>query len=484
MVRFSEVTADLAASKLLRGAGALALAVALAACATPPAGQTPAQARAPDSFAAARSFQAPEAAWPAQSWWRAYNDPQLTALIEEGLQGSPTLAEAQARLRAASAAQAAARAAAGPDVTLNAGVREEKQSYNSGIPAAFVPQGYNDYGRATLDFAYDLDFWGRNRAAIAAATSDQRAAEAEAAQARLMLSTAIAEAYADLARLTQERAIAAQALEVRTQTATLVGHRVDSGLDTRGELRQAEAGPPAARAQLAALDEALGATRNRLSALTGAGPDRGLDIAAPAEVRLTAFGLPPNLGADLIGRRPDIVAARWRAEAASARVEGANAAFYPNVNLAAFIGVQSLGLENLTKSGSDVGAIAPALSLPIFDSGRLRANRLRADAERDAAIAAYNGALSEALHQVADVVTSERALSTRLTESRDALSAYEDAYRIARLRYEGGLSNYQAVLIAEDAVLQQRLAVADLEARAFTLDVALVRALGGGYSAS
>ncbi|HVY84550.1 MAG TPA: efflux transporter outer membrane subunit [Caulobacterales bacterium] len=481
MVRFRQVNANLASPKPLAG---LLAALALASCASLPDDRAAASARSPDSFAAARSFQANEAAWPTQDWWRAYGDPQLTALIEEGLQGSPTLAQAEARLRAASAARDAARADAGPNISANANIVEEKQSYNFGIPAAFVPQGYNDYGRAALDFSYELDFWGRNRAAISAATSDERAAAAEAAQARLTLSTAIAQAYADLARLTQERAIAAQSLDVRTQTVSLVTRRVQSGLDTRGEQRQAEAAPSAARAQIAALDEAIAQTRNQLAALVGAGPDRGLDITPPQHIALHAFGLPANLSADLIGRRPDVVAARWRAEAATARIHGAEASFYPNVNLAAFVGVQSLGLNNLTQSGSDIGSIGPALSLPIFDSGRLQANLRRADAEHDAAIAAYDAALTEALHQVADVAAGERALSTRLSESRAALNAYEDAYRIARLRYEGGLSNYQAVLIAEDAVLAQRLTVADLESRAFTLDVALVRALGGGFTAS
>src|SRR5262249_55244066 len=158
-------------------------------------------------------------------------------------------------------------------------------------------------------------------------------------------------------------------------------------------------------------DEALAQTRNRLAALVGAGPDRGLTITPRAGEALRAFGLPANLAANLIGRRPDIVAARWRAEAAAQRVGEARAAFYPNVNLAAFIGAESLGISNLTQSGSDIGSVAPALSLPIFDSGRLQAGLQRADAERDAAIDAYDATLTEALHDVADVAVSERALN-------------------------------------------------------------------------
>ncbi|MBI3437105.1 MAG: efflux transporter outer membrane subunit, partial [Proteobacteria bacterium] len=323
-------------------------AAALAACATIPERVPAAQTAAPDHFAAAQTLAAPSADWPQANWWEAYNDPQLTALITEALANAPTLAQAEARVRATSAGLEGARGNAEPNVSLNAAAVEQKQSYNFGIPAAFVPQGYNDYARATIDLNYEFDFWGRNRAAIAAASSQVRAAQADAAEARLMLSTAIASTYADLARLSAERAIAQRTLEVRSQTAQLVTHRVQAGLDNRGTQRQAEAGPPAARAQIAALDEALAQTRNRLAALMGAGPDRGLSIAALVQVSLHSFGLPQNLTADLIGRRPDIVAARWRAEAATHTTEQARASFYPNVNLVAFVGLQSLGLVNLT----------------------------------------------------------------------------------------------------------------------------------------
>ncbi|MGE3867005.1 MAG: efflux transporter outer membrane subunit, partial [Hyphomonadaceae bacterium] len=360
----------------------------------------------------------------------------------------------------------------------------QKQRYHNGIPAAYIPHGYQDIGRASLDFRYELDFWGRNRAAVAAASSDARAARAEAAEARLVLSTSIAQAYADLARLYAERDVAERAVALQGETFDLVSRRVKSGLDTRGELAQAQAGPAAARADIAALDEAITQTRNRLAALIGAGPDRGRGIARPPAAQLKSFGLPANIAADLLGRRPDITAARWRAEAAFKRVNQARASFYPNVNLAAYVGVQALGLEQLTQAGSDIGAIGPAITLPIFQGGRLRAGLRRASAERDAAVASYEDTLVQALRDVADVTASQNALGARLKESRDALAANEEAYRIARLRYDGGLSNYQNVLIAEQGVLTQRRVVADLEARAFTLDVALVRALGGGFQAS
>jgi outer membrane protein TolC len=165
-------------------------------------------------------------------------------------------------------------------------------------------------------------------------------------------------------------------------------------------------------------------------------------------------------------------------------VKVAKASFYPNVNLAGFLGLQSLKLNQLFADGSDIGSIGPALTLPIFQGGALRAGYRGAEADRDAAVASYDATVTEAFHQVADAVTSERALATELSKARAALAASEDAYRISRLRYEGGLANYQSVLITEQGVLVRRRAVADLEARAFALDVALIRALGGGFHAA
>jgi NodT family efflux transporter outer membrane factor (OMF) lipoprotein len=471
-----------AGSPMRRGLSAAILAAALTAagCASLPAPTPARQAKAPAAYAAEQAFAAPEGAWPADGWWKAYGDPQLDALIGEALKDSPTLAQAQARLVRARAAHAGAYSSLLPTLSANAQVQAVKQSYKYLFPTAFLPRGYQDYGQGTLNLNWELDFWGKNRAAVAAAASEAQAAAADAAEARLILTTDIASQYATLARLLADREVAERAAKVREETAGLAAQRVANGLDTRADLEQAKAGPPAARANIAALDGEIAQTRDALAALAGAGPDRGLAL-SPAAPRLTAFGLPANLRADLIGRRPDVVAARWRAEAAARRVGEARAAFYPNVDLSAYFGQQALHIENLVSRGAAIGAIGPALSLPIFEGGRLRAELRGAQADRDAAVAAYDAAVTEALRETADVAASQKALTERLTQSRETLAHDEEAYRVARLRYEGGLSTYQSVLLAEDAVLAQRQVVSDLAARAFALDVALVRALGGGF---
>jgi NodT family efflux transporter outer membrane factor (OMF) lipoprotein len=460
-----------------------AAAAGLSSCASiPQLGAAP-QPKAPATFAATQSFAAPLAQWPSDRWWTAYGDPQLDGLIDEALAGSPDLAKAGARVRQADALAEMTGATLGPHVEAVASAAEVKQSYNFDIPPALTPHGWRDTELVGAGLDWQLDFFGKNRALLAAATSEADAAREDAAEARLILSTAVADAYADLAQLYADRDAAQDALRVRVDTEGLISARRAQGLESYAAQERAHAARAAAEGELAALDEAIGLTRNRLAALMGQGPDRGLSIVRPAPGTVRAFGLPANLQAELVGRRPDVAAARLRAEAASRRIKAAKADFYPNVNLTAVIGAQSLGLNMLTKSGSSIGEVGPAITLPIFDSGRLQGAYRGSRAEYDAAVATYDQTLTRALQEVADSAVSARALQTRVAKSREALTASQTAYALARQRYARGLGTYLDVLTAEDALIANRRAVADLESRAFTLDVALVRALGGGFRA-
>lgn len=430
-----------------------------------------------------RRFAAAAGQWPAEQWWRAYGDEQLDTLIEEALRDSPTLASAKARILKAQSLAQQADAALFPSLSANGSVQKYKQSYNNGFPAEFVPHGYNNNARTTLDFSYEFDFFGRNRAALAAATSDADAASADAAAARISLSTSVAAAYADLARFHAERLALSEAVRIREQMLRLTRQRNAQGLENQGAVDQADANAASAREQLRDTEESIELTRNRLAALLGAGPDRGLRIEPPAIQALPTFGLPTNLQADLIGRRADITAARLRATAAAARIKQSKADFYPNVNLSAYIGQQSLGLDLLTKPGSQIGAFGPAVSLPIFQGGKIRAAYRGAIADYDSAVADYNGAITEALHDIADAAVSLRALDGRLAEGEHALDASRRAYEIALRRYQGGVAPYLEVLNAETALIDNQRSVADLRSRALSLDFALVRALGGGFTA-
>jgi len=459
----------------------VALTLALAACAPLPSRDARPHLASVGQYGSERSFTAPARQWPSDSWWTTYRDAQLDALINDALAGSPTLAVAQARLQRADASVQVAGSANKPQVSANASVTEQKQSYNYLTPRGFTPSGWNDYGRATLDFSWELDFWGKNRAALAAATSDADAARADVAQARLTLATAIASSYAELAREYAALDTAKAALQVRAKTAELFRRRYDNGLETLASVRQVESRRASAEADVLSIEEQIALQGNRIAALMGAGPDRGLTIARPTVNLAQSFALPEQLAADLLGRRPDIAAARMRAAAAAKRIDQAQAAFYPNVNLAAFIGVQSLGIDMLTRSGSSIGGVGPAISLPIFNGGRLQGQLRGADADYAEAVANYDRTVVQALQDVADAAVSQKALGGQIAKTGEAVDAAREAWRIQNNRYEGGLSTYLDVLSAEDTLLSNLRVQTDLQSRSFTLDVALVRALGGGY---
>jgi NodT family efflux transporter outer membrane factor (OMF) lipoprotein len=459
----------------------LAAAFFLAGCAAIPKLPPAVAMKAPTAYPATASLAAPESAWPKGEWWRDYHDPQLDALVAEALRDSPTLDVAVARLHGAEAASQFAGAALRPTVTGGLEITEERQSYNYLIPRAALPQGWNDYGQATINIGWELDFWGKNRAALAAAVTEQRAREVEVAETQLMLSAAVALNYSELVHLYATRDTLAAALEVRTKTLDLVRKRQSHELLSQDSVRQAEARQAAAEADLEILDERIALQKNALAALAGAGPDRGLVISRPSAEVTSLFGLPQNASIDLLGRRPDIVAARLRTEAAARRIAEYKAEFYPSVNLMGVIGLQSLGLDHLAKSGSTVGSAGPAISLPIFNTDRLQGQLRGAHAEYDAAAASYNATLLNALHEVANVVTSHKALDGELASLRASVSAAEEAHRIASRRYQGELTTYLDVLTAEDALLSAKRALSDANSRALALHVALVQALGGGF---
>lgn len=435
-------------------------------------------------FESTKTFTASASTWPGDHWWENYSDPQLNSLIEEALRDSPDLELAQARLHQAGAAVQGAGAALMPEVTGNASFTKDKQSYNYLMPQGAVPQNWNDYGRATLNLSWELDFWGKNRAALASAISNQQAAQTEVAETRLILSASVASAYAELLHLFTVRDTAEEAFKLRSKTTELFRQRHQFGLENQASVYQVEARQAATRAELLSIDERISLQRNVIASLLGTGPDRGLAISRPTVRSFGSTGLPSNLALELIGRRPDLVAARLRAEAAAKRIDQQKAGFYPSVNILAFTGYQSLGIDNLTKSGSDIGSFGPAISLPIFNTERLQGQLRSARADYDAAVASYNGTLSNALHEVADAVTSRKALVGELAASRAAVDAANKAYRIINKRYEGQLAGYLDVLTAEDELVAAKRALADIETRALVLDVTLVRALGGGFQST
>ena len=419
--------------------------------------------------------------FPRSDWWTQFDDPELNRLIRQALADNPTLQEAQARMRQAQAAAGAAHADLEP--RLGAAVNSTRQRFSENdIYPPPLGGGIYSENQALLQAGYEFDFFGRQRAALEAAVGQARAAQAQAQAARVLLAANVAASYIDLARLVAQRAVLARSLKQRQDIVRLVNDRVGAGLESTISLRQAEVGIPLVRLRAEQNAQALAEARHALAALLGQGP-QATEHLAPSLGALPLPVQPQRLPAELLGRRADVVAARWQAQAALAGVRAARASFYPNISLTAFAGYTALGFSQFLSAGSHAYGIGPALTLPIFEGGKLRANLRGQTAAADAAIARYNATLVNAVREVADALSDRRSLEQQIGEQQQALKLARQAHGLVQSRYGAGLGNYLDVLTSDDAVLQQELAGAGLKARALIDDVALIRALGGGYAA-
>ncbi|MCX7513297.1 efflux transporter outer membrane subunit [Frateuria sp. STR12] len=464
-------------------AAATALTLVLAGCASSGGLHPDGKLLEPSALQARHSLAAhadADAAWPAADWWTGLGDSQLDALIAEALANNPGLAAADARARQAQAAAGIADAARGPSVNAGAAVS------GAHLPATVMPSdvggghfAWAKYGY--LSFNWGLDLWGGKRAAWEAAVGQGRAAEVEARAARIELSANVARAYAQLGYAYAQQDVAEAELERAHKARELTAQRVHAGIDSKLQLRQGDAEVAGAEQQLALASRAIDAARSALSVLLGKGPDRGLDIARPQLLAPAQLAAPANLPVDLLGHRADLVAARWRVEAAASDIKSAKTQFLPNVDIGALAGLVAMGSTNLLQAPARFYQVGPSLSLPIFDGGRLRANLSASDAQYDLAVAQYNRTLVGALNQVADDYAAQQSLVTQIDAQQRALDAANDAWRLAQQRYEAGVGSYLEALSVRQQLLVAEQRMAALEAQQVDLSVQLIQALGGGY---
>lgn len=459
---------------------ATALTLVLAGCASSGGLHPDGTLLDPGSLQSQRSLGASAlspAAWPRENWWSGLGDPQLDGLIDEALAGNPGLATADARARLAQAQAGYADAARKPELGLGASVAGAKPP--SGLLGDNAHFAWAKYGY--VNFNWGLDLWGGERAAWEAAVGQAHAAEVEARAARVALSANVARAYAQLGYAFTQQDLAQQELQRARQARSLTAQRVAAGVDSQLQLKQGDAEVASAEQQVALAQRAIDAARSSLAVLLGKGPDRGLDIARPQPLTPEALSVPANLPVDLLGHRPDLVAARWRVEAAGQDIAAAKTQFLPDVKLGALTGLLSMGGSNLLRASSLFYQVGPSLSLPLFDGGRLRANLAGKDAQYDLAVAQYNQTLVGALNEVADDISAQQSLATQLDAQQRALDAARQAWQLAEQRYRAGVGSYLEALTVRQQLLVAEQHTAALKAQQVDLSVQLIQALGGGY---
>lgn len=431
--------------------------------------------------AATRAADA-DAAWPDAQWWRAYRDPQLDAWIARATAGNPTLAMAAARVREAREQAGVARSALYPHVDGNMSVTRKKWPDNAFYgPGPFADATTWD-NTAGLTLSYDLDLWGRDEHAAERALDVAHVRAADARAAQLELETNVVRAYVGFSQSFALLDIAQQTYDQQSRIAELARRRLKGGLGTQLEVSQAEAPLPEYERQIDLYKEAIQLARHQLAALAGEGPGAGEALTRPALSLATPLPLPSSLPAELVGHRPDIVAARWMVAAQARGIDVAKAQFYPNINLAASLTQMFAGgalLSFLTSQATGY-AFGPALSLPIFEGGRLRAQLGAASAQYDQAVDHYNATLVAALKDIADQVVRVQSLDTQLETSGRSVAAARKNYDLANEGYRRGLTDYVNVLIAQSQLLRAEDGEARVRAQRLVAYATLTAALGGG----
>jgi NodT family efflux transporter outer membrane factor (OMF) lipoprotein len=459
-----------------RLAGGVALAALVAGCVLPPKDSR----REPKVDAQQLGLTAAEAVPAEDAWWRALGDPQLDALIEQSLAANPTLAEASAQLRAALAQVDAVHAGLLPKASFSGSALRNHAPDNYIIPP---PLAGGDFWMAQIgaSLSWDIDFWGRQADAVAQARALADASDLEREDAKLLLAATLVQAYVGLYRADALVDIAAQSEVQRQHILDLTRQRVAAGLDTRLELREAESELPQSRVERAQAQAQADEAVHALAMLAGRGTDDYAAITRPQLNPDAVLPLPTQLPINLLARRPDVLAARLRIEAADAQRRATRAAFYPDVSLHALAGIASFGLNDLFEAGSRGYGVGPVVSLPLFDAGKLRAQYQGSEAAIDVAIAAYNDTVLRAVRQSADELTQIDALARERIDQQATLEAAEDGYRIAEERYRAGLAGYLSVLNAETQVLNARRQNVQIVSDLALARVNLLLQLGGSF---
>jgi NodT family efflux transporter outer membrane factor (OMF) lipoprotein len=453
----------------------LLLGSALAACVSAPS-TTPSQTPLKAETLGLGAAPAPAIS---DNWWTAFGDPQLDALVAAALKDNPTLAVALARVREAQSQLSATRAATYPQVTLDGNEMRERFSKNYIIPPPYG--GTTQWiGTVQANISWSLDLFGKEQAQVDRAAATAHAADLSATAARLMLAGSVTEAYIALSRAYVLIDVAEDTVRQRESVLALTNGRVHAGLDTIASQKQAEALLAMAREDLIQARANRELAVHQIAALIGRGAD-AYDIARPKPAA-EALSLPTTLPADLLARRADIAAAKARIDAAFQGREVARKAFYPDINLLGLAGWAAIGLGPMFSASALQYGGGAAIHLPIFDAGKLRADYAGATAGLDEAVANYNETVVAAVRQAADAVTQLRAVEGQAEQQRAALAAAEASFDLAQRRYRSGLNPQQNVLDAQSILIQARRQYAALSSDEASARVALVMAVGGGFT--
>jgi NodT family efflux transporter outer membrane factor (OMF) lipoprotein len=413
-------------------------------------------------------------------WWDMFQDPQLNILIAAALSCSPNIQIAENRLARAYHLAEAAGASLLPTIDFSGYIRREHFTKNGLIPPPFADNTRNS-GKLSANLNYEVDFWGKNRETIAAKVSETMAAQADLAQARLVLSTAVAASYFQLQYDLALEELVKKIVQQRQQLLAIIQLRAKHSLTSVIPVSSAQLQVDYWQLLLEQIQQYILIQRNQLAVLMGESPFTTEIAVNYFQYNPQLLAMPSIIPANFLDRRPDIAASRWRVEAAAHFVNVEKALFFPDVNLLAFFSFQSIGLTNLFKISSRDYAGQAAFTLPIFDAGYLRASLKAKYDEYDAAVGKYNQTIITALQQVADQLSALQTVTLQIKTQKEAVTIAKNNYYRNDLLYQHGVSDYTEVLTAQASLLYQQLFLLIFENMHIQSTISLINALGGDY---
>lgn len=440
---------------------------------------------APAAFRDADSLGSWKTAAPADTasrgeWWKLFADPSLDALETRALAANQDLRAAAARVEQARAAAGLARSTYWPQLAVAPSVSRERTSSTTDN---VVPDTLTTTYRAPLVASWELDLFGRVRRLHESARADADASAATFESVRLALTAEVAATYFSLHGLDREFTLLRDTVALRRRALELVATRLRSGTAAEFDLARAETELATAEADAAALSNRRAALQNSLAVLVGQ-PASEFDLSTLNAQLSTIPAVPSGLPAELLERRPDIAAAERALASANARIGVAKAAFFPAISLTGGAGFASGDIDRLFNSDSRAWSIGPSLYLPIFQGGRNRANLERSRAAYDESVAQFRQRVLVAFREVQDALTATQLLAEQSAAQDRALTSARRAVTLAQTRYDAGFVAYLEVIDAQRTALATERASVQLAALRLNTGVALIKALGGGWSAT
>lgn len=420
--------------------------------------------------------------WPEKKWWEVFGSHELNTLITQALKQNPSIQGIQRRVQEAKEVAKVVRSQLFPLLFFDA---DESWEYLSkhGLYRALNPKIPINANLVdlTLSAQYEFDFWGKNRNLFHAALGKAKALEAENAAVDLLTTTTVAQAYFALKTNLVRKKLYDELWEVRKAILDLQNHLQENALLSLLLPLRSEETVLESEQWVIGIEEEIETDKHLLNILLGRGPDEKLFISDQLPPFIETIPLPNQLSLDLLSRRPDLMAQIWRVEALAHEVGAAKADFFPNINLKAFIGLESVLYRLLFNSQSKTAGLQPAIHLPIFTAGAIRANVRAKKAAFDEAVFDYNNLLLKSTQEVADLLVLIQSVFSQKEEQEGVVASAAYRFDLTMLRFESGLDNLLASYFAKEEWINKELHNVTLLYNQYLACIKLIRALGGGY---